>query len=46
MFKAICVMDILVVNAASSRNRNRKGQKWMVMYQIYINNNKTYGSNA
>ena len=38
----ICVMDILVVNAASWKNRHEKGGKWLVTHKIYINNNKTY----
>ena len=31
-----CVMDILVVNAALSKNRHGEGQKWLVTHKIYI----------
>ena len=27
----ICVMDVLVVNAALSRNRHGKGRKWVIV---------------
>ena len=43
----ICVMDILVVNEALSKNRHWKGRKWLVKHKIYINNNnKTYSYKA
>ena len=39
-------MDILVVNAALSKNRHGKGWKWLITHKIYINNNKTYSYKA
>ena len=39
-------MDILVVNAALSKNGHGKGRKRLVTHKIYINNNKTYSYKA
>ena len=44
-----CVIDILFVNAALSRNRPGRVQNgWLRVRSIYIvnNNNKTYSSNG